>query len=133
MCDGKGATITVVKSSGGYMFGGYTDVAWSQSSTYKSSCTSFLFSLKCHAGLGPLKMDVKSGSNNHAVYHISGYGPTFGGGHDLCIVSNPNQSNTNTSYTNTGHTYQLPDGVADYCFLTGARDFGVAEYEVFQV
>ena len=30
MCDGKGATLTVVNSSGGYIFGGYTDVAWAQ-------------------------------------------------------------------------------------------------------
>ena len=30
MCDGKGATVTVVKSSDGYIFGGYTDVAWDQ-------------------------------------------------------------------------------------------------------
>ena len=28
MCDGKGATVTVVKSSDGYIFEGYTDVAW---------------------------------------------------------------------------------------------------------
>jgi len=31
MCDGKVATFTVVKSSDGYVFGGYSDVAWSQS------------------------------------------------------------------------------------------------------
>jgi len=30
MCDDKGATVTVVKSSDGYIFGGYTDVAWGQ-------------------------------------------------------------------------------------------------------
>lgn len=135
MCDGKGATITVVKSSGGYMFGGYTDVAWSQSGgSCKSSRTSFLFSLKCHAGLGPLKMDVKSGNEASAVYHNSNYGPTFGGGQDLCIRFIPNQSNTNTSYTNIGHTYQLPDGVTGgHSLLTGASNFQVAEYEVFQV
>ena len=29
MCDGKGATIVVVKGSDSYIFGGYTDVACS--------------------------------------------------------------------------------------------------------
>ena len=28
MCNGKGATVTFVKSSGGCIFGGYTDIAW---------------------------------------------------------------------------------------------------------
>ena len=28
ICNDKGATVTVVKSSDGYIFGGYTDVAW---------------------------------------------------------------------------------------------------------
>ena len=115
------------------MFGGYTDVAWSQNGGYMSSRASFLFSLKCYAGLGPLKMDVKSGNEASAVYHNSSYGPTFGGGHDLCIRFIPNQSNTNTSYANLGHTYQLPDGVTGHCLLTGASNFQVAEYEVFQV
>jgi len=28
MCNGKGPTVTVAKSSDGYIFGGYTDVSW---------------------------------------------------------------------------------------------------------
>jgi hypothetical protein len=53
MCDGKGATVTVVKSSDGYIFGGYTNVAWEEKGRYKSSAESFLFSLKDKAGIGP--------------------------------------------------------------------------------
>ena len=81
MCDGKGATVTVVKSSGGYIFGGYTDVAWRQSGQYKPSTESLLFSLKDHAGVGPVKMPIKS--TGHAVVHYSSYGPFFGSGYEF--------------------------------------------------
>jgi len=79
MCDGKGATVTVVKSSGGYIFGGYTDVTWGQSGQCQSSTDSFLFSLKDHAGVGPVKMPIKRNMTETAVYHGSNYGPLFGG------------------------------------------------------
>ena len=62
-CDGKGGTVVLVKSDGGYVFGGYTDVSWSSVSSccYKSPKESFLFSLKCHAGLPAVKMGIKAG------------------------------------------------------------------------
>ncbi len=48
----------------------------------------------------------------------SGYGPIFGGGHDIHIQ---NQSNTNIgSYSNFGYSYNLPDG---YTYNGNARDF----------
>ncbi len=131
MCNGKGATVTVVKSSGGYIFGGYTDVAWGESKSWKTSIASFLFSLKDHAGIGPVKMPIKSGKTVHAVQHCSSYGPAFGGGHDLCVDSNANANNS--SYCKVGHTYQRPSNTNDPHFLTGSRNFTVSEYEVFLV
>ncbi len=130
MCDGKGATVTVVKSSDGYIFGGYTDVAWEQNGVWKSSAESFLFSLKDHEGVGPVKMPIKSHMTGDAVYHDSNYGPFFGDG-DLDVASNAN-SNT-SSYSNVGYTYQLPSNTNDPHFLTGSRNFTVSEYEVFLV
>ena len=56
MCDGKVANVMFVKSSDDYIFGGFTDIAWGQSGAGKSSAESFLFSLKDHAGIGPVKM-----------------------------------------------------------------------------
>jgi len=49
LCDGKGATVTVMKGIDGYIFGGYTDVAWESVGVdswdgigeYKSSVDSF--------------------------------------------------------------------------------------------
>jgi hypothetical protein len=65
------------------------------------------------------------------MYDNSGYGPTFGSGHDLKIVSNAN-SNTG-SYCNLGNTYTVPPGGDMHAFFTGARYFQVAEYEVFAI
>jgi hypothetical protein len=87
--------------------------------------------LKDHAGIGPVKMPIKSGKTGHAVYHHSSYGPAFGGGGDLGVASN---ANTNTSsYCNVGNTYQLPSNTNDPHFLTGSRIFKVSEWEVFLV
>ena len=42
------------------------------------------------------------------MYTNAGYGPTFGGGHDLHIRDNSHVSAG--SYTNFGHTYKPPSG-----------------------
>jgi len=132
MCDGKGATMTVVKSSGGYIFGGYTDVAWGQSDgQYKSSTESFMFSLKDHAGVGPVQMPIKSEMTGYAVIHASFLGPTFGSGYDLRVQSNANANSTSNS--SAYDAYQLPSNTSDPYFLTGTEDFTVSEYEVFLV
>jgi len=131
MCDGKGATITVVKSSDGYIFGGYTDVAWGMKNSYKNSSVSFLYILKNQAGIGPVNMPIKSNKTVHAVHHSPGYGPSFGRNPDLDIATNANRSVS--SYSTIGSTYELPASCADKHFLTGSSSFTISEYEVFLV
>jgi|AntRauTorckE5430_2_1112549.scaffolds.fasta_scaffold04752_1 hypothetical protein len=135
ICDGKGATITVVKSSDGYIFGGYTDVVWGTNPAYKSSSVSFLYSLKDHAGIGPVKMPIKINQSRHAVYHYSNNGPTFGAafgsGRDLHIATKANEIASCISAI--GNTYELPANCSDKHFLTGSRTFTVSEFEVFRV
>jgi hypothetical protein len=91
-CDEKGATLTIVKTSDGYVFGGYSDQSWSDTSALSdtdeevimSSNDAFLFSLKCHGGLAPMKMRIKSGQNKYAVHSSSSKGPSFGS-NDLTV------------------------------------------------
>jgi len=132
-CDNKGGTITVLKTKEGYVFGGYADKSWSSSTPgWVSSEKAFLFSLKCHAGLGAIKMNFKSGMEKHAIHSHSLHGPTFGGGHDIWIGYN---NNMKTGHTNLGHTYELPNGCSN-TFLTGkhgANSLEIEEVEVFQV
>ena len=73
---------------------------------------------------------VKIQSN--AIYRSSGYGPTFGYGHDIYIANNAN-SNT-FSYTNFGYGnyYSVPSGVQDRTtILAGTYKFTPDEVEVF--
>lgn len=133
--DAKGATIVLVKTTEGYIFGGFTDVAWSAPfsvfGNYKSSQNSFLFSLKCHEGLPPIKMGLKEGKHQHATRHFVDYGPVFGDGYDLIIGSHSNVNcNANSSI---GNAYELPADTNNPHFLTGSHKFDVAEYEVFEV
>ena len=72
--------------------------------------------------------------SDEAMYGNSGYGPTFGGGHDIYIASSAG-SNTN-SYSNLGHSYvQLAGykyGSSDArTLLAGSYNFKPREVEVF--
>jgi len=61
----------------------------------------------------------------YAINRNSGYGPTFGGGHDICI------KNSN-SYTSFGHSYSVPSGVQkENTILAGSYSFSPDEMEVF--
>jgi len=104
-CDKKTNTLTVIKSTNGNIFGGYTEQTWNHTGDYKADPNSFIFSL-INMLNEPIKMKC---SQNHGIYCNSSYGPTFGGGHDLHIAD---RSNTNTSsYSNLGHSYSHPDWI----------------------
>ena len=36
-CDNKGPTVTVIKTTAGYLFGGYADLSWTSANQYQSS------------------------------------------------------------------------------------------------
>jgi len=119
-CDDEGPTVVIVETTSGNVFGGYTDVSWDKSGSWKSSSTSFLFRLRptmVHYG-------IKNGKENHAMYMHGGYSPTFGGGHDLYIASGAlgnEKSFTNGKGYTTNH--ELNDGV---------KHFQVKDYIVLQ-
>jgi hypothetical protein len=130
-CDEKGgATLTVVKTSEGYVFGGYSDRSWGGNTGWKSSNNAFLFSLKCHEGLAPTKMKIKSGQNRQAVYAYSSCGPSFGGGHDLCIGVSNSMKQGYTSLNNK--YYELPSGASKKC-LTGKHGSGTNKFQLLEV
>jgi len=132
LCDGKPNTVTVIKNTNGFIFGGFTSIPWRLTGGYKGDSTAFLFSLTNPSNT-PLKLKVKSPEN--AVCQGSSYGPTFGGGHDLHVSS---LSYTNRdSYMNL-HLYEFPNGKGGNeggKFIAGGSDnyFQTTEIEVFQV
>jgi len=133
LCDGKANTVTVIKNTNGFIFGGFTSVAWSSSNDgHKSDSTAFLFSLTNHSNT-PLKLKVKP--TQIAVYHNSNCGPSFGDGCDLYV---PSLSNTNRNNYMNLNAYEFPNGKSSTeggKFIVGGSDnkFQSVEIEVFQV
>ncbi|XP_065837528.1 uncharacterized protein [Oscarella lobularis] len=107
-CDNKGPTITLIKSVGDCVFGGYSDVSWTSRNNYIQSTDAFLFAFVSN-GLGTTPFRGRLFQNSqHAMFDHSSYGPTFGSGHDLHISSDSNSNEA--SYMNWGYTYELPNG-----------------------
>ncbi|XP_068706842.1 uncharacterized protein [Montipora foliosa] len=137
LCDGKGPTVTIIKVNQ-YIFGGYASISWgSQSCSYSYDATAFLFSLRNKPGWAPTTLTQTgrySSSRAYSIYDCNTRGPTFGGGHDLCI-SNLASSGT-SSYSNLGYTYSPAAGYAysstfAKTFLAGTYHFRPTEVEVF--
>ena len=83
-CDDKGATITVIRSTGGLIFGGFTDKPWTSVHSYCESDKVFLFSLKSPSNeVGMENMHIKQNICSNAMCHWSYYGPIFGHDFDL--------------------------------------------------
>jgi BTB/POZ domain-containing protein KCTD9 len=131
-CDGKGNTITIIKSHLNYVFGGYASSAWNCSGRYINDPNAFLFSLRRDGVSFKDKFTVKRAE--YALFGSSSYGPTFGD--DICIF---NQSNTYIgSRCDFGDSYNLPDG---YIYGKNAQDFlagncnkwTTTEIEVYQI
>lgn len=123
LCDGKGPTLVVIKNIHNSRFGGFTAIPWSSIEGYKTdenSLKSFIFSLDAKKKYGIVN---KVG----AVYHNSGYGPTFGRGHDftighLCL-------HQAVSSCKCGYDY-------DACFKEMTKEvinFLISDYEVYLI
>ena len=128
VCDNKGPTLVIVKSNHGKVFGGFTDVAWDSTETYKNTKNAFLFSVDRKK-----KYDIKPGSENSATYSYTSYGPTFGGGHDIYICDNSNTAGN--SYAYFPYSYVCDEQVepTGSSYLAGAYKFTATEIEVYSV
>ena len=108
-------------------------VVLGSSGTYRSSSSNYLFSLRNKYNLSPFRSAVYRYSGN-AIYTSPGYGPTFGGGHDLYIVNNADKKTA--SYSNFGYTYRPPSGYGyansnTRALLAGSYYFTPTEVEVY--
>jgi hypothetical protein len=122
-CDNKGQTLTLIKSANNYLFGGFTATPWASTDLYALDDHASIFTLTNPAGTPPTKYNVVQ-ANAHAIYRHSTYGPTFGGGHDICITFN------GSNYTNFPFSYLDSTGRGNSTF-TGARDYSYSDFVVF--
>jgi hypothetical protein len=129
-CDGQSNTLTLIETTKGFIFGGFTPLVWdSTTNTYKSdsSRTSFLFTLKNSRNIEPRKFTLSNASN--AIYSYSGYGPCFGYGVDICVANNCNASKRD--WSTLGNAYVNDTGIDGRSVFTGEYNFTVKEIEVF--
>ncbi len=77
-CDGKGCTITIIKTTNGIIMGGYSNTSWERERRYAEANKAFLFVLSGNGISSPCKMKLKK-PNGEAILN-SEYGPAFGDG-----------------------------------------------------
>jgi hypothetical protein len=130
-CNERSNTIAVIETTKGWVFGGFTPVAWDSSGGHKddSSRKSFLFTVKNPRGSDGRKFMMASSA--YAIACVGSYGPTFGNGYDLHIADACNQ-NTNC-YTNFGNAFMNDSGINGQQVFVGEYTFTVKEIEVFAV
>ena len=127
--DGRGAIIVIIKSNiGGNIFGGYTKKGFNSCANYSTDPDAFLFSVTKKTKI------IQNANNTYSLYDEASRHATWGGGHDLGLMTNCNTENT--SYCNLGHTYVPPDGHANGSegaknYLAGAYNFMTEEIEIF--
>jgi len=133
-CDGKGATITVIRSTNGYILGGYNPVSWSSVRGVVEAPGAFIFTVKNPAGTEPIKYRVNDAA--HAVLNC--HGPCFGAGRhnasvrkyycsDLgCRLGGGKQSRNSFKH------YEDTTGRGNATF-TGAKHFDIETMEVWKV
>jgi hypothetical protein len=128
-CDGKTNTITIIKSTLNYVFGGYASVAWDSTSGYKTDANAYLFTLRANGV--PISRKYTIINTQNAIYCHSTFGPMFGYDSSISSDSDRNQD----SYIRC-HSYQCPSGVSVDSFhsvFAGSDNFQVSEIEVFQI
>ena len=160
-CDDQQRTLTIIRTTNGFVFGAYTAVAWGSkvADCYKADPNAFIFSL-INAIRQPQLIPIRSAPKDkkrihdtsvpansyrysssspgdfNAICCYSAYGPTFGGGHDIHISNNSNAA-TSESYSNLGHSFNFTQSAyytkEAQSFLAGSHKFQTAEIEVFQL
>ncbi len=150
-CDNnKGATITIIKSNFGNIFGGYTTVPWASIGRCHNDKNAFVFLIRSSDESEqkecPLLFDIKKESEQYrlsdkmAVSHHKRSGPAFGRS-DIFINNNCNDNATNCCNISSGtrqHTYNYNQFKGSLCggSLKDKEDdsfycFQVLEYEVY--
>ncbi|CDW72297.1 b-box zinc finger family protein [Stylonychia lemnae] len=107
-CDNKGATMMIIKTQQGHIFGGYNPSSWVSQYCYSDCDDAFLFSIFTPgAKRPPFKCPVKKDKQEFAIKNAeAGFSPGFGEANncDLFIAF----KNPSKSYSKLGTVYQPP-------------------------
>ncbi|KAJ5079694.1 pep-cterm sorting domain-containing protein [Anaeramoeba ignava] len=144
ICDDKGKTLVIIKTKDNFIFGGFTQVGWTNDkSKWREEdrnddygnipdSNSFIFSLRNGKGdRKPEKFTIQKGEEKHALLYYLNYGPIFGGA-DIWI-----DSDLQSGYSNFGFSYNLPNGIkydtneARSCLAGSFDEWFVDELETY--
>lgn len=127
-CDKKGPTMTVIQSTSGHLFGGYTSANWETHDNWEWSTDhdAFLFTLINPHEILPTKYEINATGRN-AIGCKSSMGPSFGLW-DICVYSNSNENAR--SYVTFPSDYVDSTGRGRLTF-TGSHYFKTVEIEVY--
>ena len=143
--DGFLNTLTIVKSTNGYVFGGFTTQSW-HGTGYRADLSAFILSVRRNVTGFNTATDARRFNvtyENNAIVTDSNRGPIFGGGHNIVISDTSNMNNN--SFSSFGHCYQYPSEYTSGSYsasnyLTGCMIFSgdncyfsTVEIEVFQL
>jgi hypothetical protein len=125
-CDGHGNTITIIETPQHFIFGGFSPSVWHSNNAYipDASGQSFVFSLTNPHNRDPMRFPLSNKSP--ALYGSSGFGPVFGGAHDIYVGSSNNSTSLGGSYVND-------TGIDGKQVFTGEYSFTLKEIEVFSI
>lgn len=128
-CDNKRRLLTIIRSTSGHLFGGFSTEPFNSNVGFVTDSTAFLYTLTNPHGVPPTKIPCTSPGN--AIYGHPSYNATYGTNNDLYIVNNANQSSCTTNLGN--NTYRDPTGRGSTLFTGQSNNWTVAEMLAFQV
>ena len=144
-CDNKGETLTIIKSSDDFIFGGYTEINWESivwngkvgeknNARREGKGNEFVFTLRNPHNISPSKYNMKKEWLNHSICCDVNLGPIFGC-NDIRIENDCNTKNNRFTF------YDFQPG--EFCFddttgkkrllFTGNKTFIVKEIEVLNI
>ena len=116
-CDGKSPTIYIVKSSTGYIFGGYLSQPWASGNEYFEDNNAFFFSIN-------LKKKYIFTNKKEVYFGNPDYGPVIRGGIEMDIFNKSQGNFVRLENENQGSKYEINGG---------SMEFNYQNYEVFQL
>ncbi|CAF3335688.1 unnamed protein product [Rotaria socialis] len=129
-CDSKGPTLTVIQSSSGHLFGGFSLTNWKSHDNWQwlTDKDAFLFTLINPHKILPTKYQINAKGQN-AIGCKANMGPTFGLW-DICVYSNSNENAR--SHILFPNDYIDSTGKGRLTF-TGSHYFKSVEIEVYSL
>ena len=133
-CDDKGPTLVVIKSIGGWIFGGYTTQSWSGDSIGKRDDKAFIFTLKNPYGVEPTRY-IQREDSRCAIGCVPNEGPLFG--HVINIHNNCNEEKSCAIDNHLLREYECHPEYEHSLYVNTAEPFSknpftVLDYEVFE-